>query len=199
MDKETLKKRLDEVKAKIKVNSKDAHFADMLVDELLSLKGQLGIEPTLVHIPTADVVKSLKGDTFEMSLTKQGDAVYHVYGGYTIVADGARMRSLANTIADYIVNQEFVKDLDEKEREIYDLDLSATAYVLNIPMLAFSDQDLKFDLAAKIVQWLRETYEKALSEPLQEETPQADAVFEDAAKALDDLKKETKKTKRKKA
>lgn len=199
MDKETLKTKLDEVKAKIKVNSKDAHFADMLIDELLSLKGQLGIEPTLVHIPTADVVKSLKGNTFEMSLTKQGDAVYHVYGGYTIVADGARMHSLAKTIADYIENQDLAKDLDEKERELYELDLSATAYILNIPMLAFCDQDLKVDLASRIIQWLRESYEKALSKPLQEETPQADAVFEDAAKALGDLEKETKKAKRKKA
>lgn len=199
MDKETLKQRLDEVKTKIKVNSKDAHFADMLIDELLSLKGQLGIEPTLVHIPTADIVQSLKGETFEMSLTKHGDAIYHVYGGYTIIADGTRMRSLAGTIADYVANQEFVKDLDEKEREVYDLDMSATAYVLNIPMMAFSDQDLKFDLATKMVSWLRATYDKALNEPLQEETPELDAAFEDAAKTIEEVKKETKKPRKRKS
>jgi hypothetical protein len=192
MDKETLKSKLDEVKAKIKINSKDAHFADKLIDELLSLKGQLGIEPTLVHIPVDDVVKSLKGETFEMSVTKHGDAIYHVYGGYTIIADGTRMRSLAGSIADYVVNQELVKDLDEKEREAYDLDLSATAYVLNIPMLAFSDADLKYDLASKIVTWLRETYEKAMEQPLQEETREQDVAFENAAKAIEDVKKSVK-------
>lgn len=192
MDKKELTKKLNEVKKKIKANSKDAHFAEALIDEALSLKGQLGVEPTIVHIPSEDVVKTLNGDTFEMSLTKHGDAVYHVYGGYTLIADGQRMRSLANTIADYIVNQDLVKDLDEKEKELYDLDLSATAYVLNIPMFAFSDPELKYDLASKIVSWVRETYEKAMEQPLQEETREQDAAFEDAAKAIENMKKSVK-------
>lgn len=192
MDKKELNKKLNDVKKKIKANSKDAHFAEALIDEALSLKGQLGIEPTIVHIPTEDVVKTLKGDTFEMSLTKHGDAIYHVYGGYTLIADGQRMRSLANTIADYIINQDLVKDLDDKEKELYDLDLSATAYVLNIPILAFSDADLKYDLASKIVTWLRETYEKAMEQPLQEETREQDVAFESAAKAIEDVKKSVK-------
>lgn len=188
MDKKELTKKLNDVKKRIKANSKDVHFAETLIDEVLSLKGQLGIEPTIVHIPTDDVVKTLKGDTFEMSLTKHGDAIYHVYGGYTLIADGQRMLSLANTIADYIINQDLVKDLDDKERELYDLDLSATAYVLNIPMFAFSDPDLKYDLASKIVSWFRETYEKAMEQPLQEETREQDVAFEDAAKAIDNMK-----------
>lgn len=192
MDKKELNKKLNDVKKKIKANSKDAHFAEVLIDEALSLKGQLGIEPTIVHIPTEDVVKTLKGDTFEMSVTKHGDAIYHVYGGYTLIADGQRMRSLANTIADYIINQDLVKDLDDKEKELYDLDLSATAYVLNIPMIAFSDADLKYDLASKIVTWLRETYEKAMEQPLQEETREQDVAFENAAKAIEDVKKSVK-------
>jgi hypothetical protein len=192
MDKKELNKKLNDVKKKIKANSKDAHFAEALIDEALSLKGQLGIEPTIVHIPTEDVVRTLKGDTFEMSVTKHGDAIYHVYGGYTLIADGQRMRSLANTIADYIINQDLVKDLDDKEKELYDLDLSATAYVLNIPMIAFSDADLKYDLASKIVTWLRETYEKAMEQPLQEETRERDAAFENAAKAIEDVKKSVK-------
>lgn len=188
MDKKELTKKLNDVKKRIKANSKDVHFAETLIDEVLSLKGQLGIEPTIVHIPTDDVVKTLKGDTFEMSLTKHGDAIYHVYGGYTLIADGQRMLSLANTIADYIINQDLVKDLDDKERELYDLDLSATAYVLNIPMFAFSDPDLKYDLASKIVSWFRETYEKVMEQPLQEETREQDVAFEDAAKAIDNMK-----------
>lgn len=192
MDKKELNKKLNDVKKKIKANSKDVHFAEALIDEALSLKGQLGIEPTIVHIPTEDVVQTLKGDTFEMSVTKHGDAIYHVYGGYTLIADGQRMRSLANTIADYIINQDLVKDLDDKEKELYDLDLSATAYVLNIPMIAFSDADLKYDLASKIVTWLRETYEKAMEQPLQEETREQDVAFESAAKAIEYVKKSVK-------
>lgn len=192
MDKEQLKERLNDVKKKIKANSKDAHFAETLIDELLSLKGQLGIEPTLVHIPLNDVVKTLKGKTFEMSLTKHGDAIYHVYGGYTIIADGNRMPALAQTIGSYVTHQELVNELDEKEQELYVLDLSATTHVLNIPMLAFGDQDLKYDLATIMIKWLRESYAKALGMPLQEETREQDVAFEKAAVALDEINNQTK-------
>lgn len=192
MSNDKLNKKLEDIKKKIKANSKDAHFADALISDLLSIKGQMSIEPTIVHIPEADVVKKLKGETFEMAVTKHGDAVYHVYGGYTIIADGSRMRSLAQSIADYVIHQDLVNDLDEKERELYDLDMSATAYVLNIPMYAFSDQDLKYDLATKVVSWLRETFEKNMNIPLQDETPAEDAKFHETTMAIEDIKAATK-------
>lgn len=188
MDKKTLNRKIGAVKKKIKANSKDAHFADTLIDELLSLKGQADIAPTLVHIPIADVVKTFKGDTFEMSVTKKGDAIYHVYGGYTIIADGHRMQSLAHAISDYVMNQDLVKELSEEAKELYNLDLSATAYVLNIPMIALSDYDFKYDLAAKVVSWVQKSYEDVLDMDLQEETREQDVAFEDATKALEELK-----------
>lgn len=188
MDKKTLNRKIGAVKKKIKANSKDAHFADTLIDELLSLKGQAGVEPTLVHIPVADVVKTFKGDTFEMSLTKHGDVVYHVFGGYTLVADGNRMHSLANTLTEYIMHEEIEKELDDKTREAFILDMEATAHVLNIPMIAFGDIDLKYELATVVIRYLRELYQTALDADLQEETREQDVAFEDATKALEELK-----------
>lgn len=188
MDKKELNKKLNDVKKKIKANSKDAHFAEALIDEALSLKGQLGIEPTIVHIPTEDVVKTLKGGTFEMSLTKQGDIIYHVYGGYTLIADGQRMRSLANTLTEYIMHEEIEKKLTDEEKEAFLNDMEATTHVLNIPMIAFGDIDLKYELATVVVRYLRELYQAALDADLQEETREQDVVFEDATKALEDIK-----------
>lgn len=193
MGKDTLKNKLNEVRAKIKNNSKDAHFADTLLDELLSIKGQIDVEPTLVYLKTSDIAKEIDGETFTMAIMKNGDAVYHVKGGYTIVADGTRMFGLAQTIKDYVENKELVPTLTKEERELYDLDLSATTYVLNVPMFAFSDQDLKFDIATMCLKWINDTYDKYINEPLQEETPELDAEFEDAAIALETIKDELKR------
>ena len=46
MDKKILKERLDDLVNQIKTNSKDAHFAKKLIDDLLSVKGQMMVEPT---------------------------------------------------------------------------------------------------------------------------------------------------------
>ena len=96
-DKNTLKQKLEETKAKIKSNSKDAHFADSLISDLLSIKGQLEHEPTLVHIAEVDIVSRFDGAHFEMCVTKDGTAVYRTRGGYTIVADYG-LTSLNSTI-----------------------------------------------------------------------------------------------------
>lgn len=193
MGKEELKSKLKELQAQFKANSKDAHFAQTLWDEIMSVKGQLDVEPSLVHIAIDDIVSELEGDTFTMAVTKNGDAVYHVKGGYTIIADGCRMVSLAETIKGYIEHKNIVETLDEADRELYDLDLSATSYVLNVPMFAFSDPELKYDIATICIQHLRKVYDEAMNAPLQDETPEENKAFEDATLALETLKDELKK------
>lgn len=196
MEKELLKSKLNELKTKIKTNSKDAHFAETLLDELLSIKGQIDVEPTLVHVPLSDVDRELDGETFTMAVLKNGDAIYHVRGGYTLIADGSRMFALAQTIKDYVDSKDLLGELTDEEREMYELDMSASTYVLNLPMYAFTDQDFKYDIATMCIKWLRESYDKALEEPLQEEDKELDDSFEDAAIALEDIKDGLKKTKK---
>lgn len=196
MEKELLKSKLNELKTKIKTNSKDAHFAETLLDELLSIKGQIDVEPTLVHVPLSDVDRELDGETFTMAVLKNGDAVYHVRGGYTLIADGSRMFALAQMIKDYVDSKDLLGELTDEEREMYELDMSASTYVLNLPMYAFTDQDFKYDIATMCIKWLRESYDKALEEPLQEEDKELDDSFEDAAVALEDIKDGLKKTKK---
>lgn len=178
MDKEQLKKKLEEVKVKIKTNSKDAHFADTLIDEILSIKGQLDVEPTIVHIEEKDVVQSFDGGNFTMSITNRGDAVYHVKGGYTLVAD-YRMVGLSKTIAGYVLDQDVFDTLNDDEKELVSLDMSATTLVLNAPIYAFSSEDLKYDLATMLVKFLREEYDKYIENPLQDENVALDLDFEE--------------------
>ena len=185
-----MKSKLTELKAKIKTNSKDAHFADALIEELLSVKGQIDVEPTLAYVPINDIVDKLEGDTFTMAVLKNGDAVYHLKGGYTIVADGARMYGLAQTIKNHIEDSKTYDTLSDEQREMYDIDSSATTYILNCPTFAFSDQTMKYDIATTIIKRLNAMYETALNADLQAEDKVADAAFENAAIALENIKSE---------
>lgn len=185
-----MKSKLNELKAKIKTNSKDAHFADTLIAELLSVKGQIDVEPTLAYVPISDIVDKLEGDTFTMAVLKNGDAVYHLKGGYTIVADGARMYGLAQTIKNHIEDSKTYDTLSDEQREMYDIDSSATTYILNCPTFAFSDQTMKYDIATTIIKRLNAMYETALNADLQAEDKVADAAFENAAIALENIKSE---------
>ena len=192
MDKNVLKERLEEVKNNLITNSKDAHWAKNAIDELLSLKGQLEHEPTLVYLPVKDVENKLEGGTFEMSIMKDGTAVYHTYGGLTVVAK-PNLTSLAGTIAEYVGSQEYVATLNEEEKELFDLDLSAFGYIMSLPMFAFSNKEFTYSIASNIVEFLRKSADELLNEELHEETSEdieMNERFKDASLALEEMKEE---------
>lgn len=186
MNKTELKKKLEDVKSKLKTNSKDVHFADALIDELLSIKGQIDHEPTLAYLPLSEVEAQLKGDTFEMSAMKDGTMVFHTFGGYTLIAS-PRLASLNETLRQYVFGQELLKNLNEEELDIYELNLAATTQVLTAPSYAFCDEDLKFGIAKMLIEWIRKTYETQMSKPLATEDLGSQAKWEDAMAAVDDI------------
>lgn len=195
MGKLSLKKELDEVKNLIISNSKDAHWAKNAIDDLLSLKGQLDNEPTIVYTPISKIERTVKGDTFELHEMKDGTAIYHVYGGYTVVVD-ARMSSLNMAIKDYIDLMSDSSNLSEENRTNFELSLSAFGYIMSCPMFAFTSEEFTFDLASKIVEFLRESSESLLNEELKDETSEdvdLNNRFKDATMALEELKEDINK------
>lgn len=175
----------------MKSNSKDAHFADTLISDLLSLKGQLEHKSTLVYVAEDDIVDRFDGAHFEMCITKDGTAVYRTRGGYTIVADYG-LSSLNKTISNFIALSKNEVKLSDDEMEAVLLDLDANAHVLNIPMIAFSDLNFKFELAKMVIKFLRDTYDKAMDASLQDETPEENKVFKDGITAIHDTVAEIK-------
>lgn len=195
MKKETIKKKLEEVKSQLKGITTDAAFADKLIDKMLSYKGQLDTEETIVHVPIKNVVNEYKGDTFEMATLKDGTAVYHVYGGLTVVAN-PNLLNLVGTIEGYIEAGKNEEMLTDEERKNYELDLSAFAYVMSLPMFCFSDMAFKYEIASKVVEFLREKTEEALNRELEDETREDiedNNAFRDATMALEELKEELNK------
>jgi hypothetical protein len=195
MDKSELKKKLDEVKNLILTNSKDAHWTKNALDELLSLKGQLDHEPTIVHTPISKIERTVKGDTFELHEMKDGTAIYHVYGGYTVVVD-SRMSALNNAMKEYIALMSDYSNLSEEEQTNVKLSLSAFGYIMSCPLFAFTSEEFTFDMASKIVEFLRESAESLLNEELKDETSEdveLNSRFKDATMALEELKEDINK------
>lgn len=187
MEKTEIKSKMNEVVAKIKANSKDAKYAGKLVDSLLSLKGQMDIEPTLIHLPVSEVVDKIESETYRICLCKSGEAVYHMKGGMDIVVQ-PNASSLYRYLTDIIGVQSSTDLLNEDEQALFMQDVIASTYVLNIPFLAFGDLDLKYKLANFIIEYLADLQQSALEEmELHDETPIENEQFKEATLALETL------------
>ena len=143
------------------------------------------VEPIVLDCGKAIEGKCFKGETFELTKTNKG-ICYHVFGGYSIFVTPNNI-ALYETLDDLIENQETYNQLTGKEREDFDLNLSAIGYVLDVPLFAFSNAEFTFDLASKVVNFLQKVYDEAMNAPLQEETVREDQEFKDAILGLEDL------------
>lgn len=191
MKRETIEKKLKECKEQLKTNSKDAHFSEKLIDRMLSYKGQLGVEPIAFDCGTPIEGQEFKGETFEIVKTTKG-IVYKMYGGYVIFVE-PQNKALYETLSYYIDSQDEYAKLEGEAKEQYELTLSAIAYVLNAPLFAFNSEDLTFQLATNIIDYLKSTFDTLMEQPLQEETFVEDNEFKEATLALESLKDEIKK------
>lgn len=183
-----LHEKIRSLKKQIETNSKDAHFAKVLVDELLSTKAQLCIEP--IELNVGKKVDEFKGETFTIVKTDRG-CLYHEYGGYNIFVT-PNQTALYTTLVDYVDNKDTYFELKGEEKEIFELNMSAIAYCLSVPKFCFSDVEFTYDIATKVIQFLTKSYEKAMEEPLQEETIEEDEQFKEATLGLENIKEEIK-------
>ena len=188
MDKKVLKERLDELVRQIKLNSKDAHFADKLIGDLLSVKGQMGIEP--IALDCGKEVDEWRGETFRITLTDKG-VLYHEYGGYSVFVTPNNV-ALYDVLSDLVVNKEEYAELEGESRENFESLLTIIAYNVSLPRVSFLDKDYPQEIALKTMEFLRKMYDDLMDKELQYETPTEDAEFKEATLALEDLKESAK-------
>ena len=183
--KEEIRKRIDEVKNLIKTNSKNAHHAEKLIDELITLDREKRHEATLVHIPMDNVSKTFKGDTFELCYTKQGEAVYRTFGGYTIICSSMfnALNSTISAMIDYL-NGDIKEEFTDEQKQLVENDHIATTWMLNLPLHACSDLELKYDLTNRFMEHISKLQEV---DELQEETYEEDAQFKDAMIGMENV------------
>lgn len=187
MDKKILKERLNEVKNQLRTNAKDVHFFDKLIDEALSLKGQMGVDP--IALDCGKEEDEWAGETFRITLTNKG-VLYHEYGGYSVFVT-PNNTALYDVLSDLVVNKDEYAALEGEQKENFESLLTIIAYNLSVPRIAFLDRDFPQEIAIKTMEFLRKMYDDLMSKELQEETPKEDAAFKEATLALEDLKAST--------
>lgn len=184
MNKKELKDKLNEVVLQIKSNSKDAHYCDTLIQELLSLKGQIDIQPT--ELDCGKKTDEYDGGLYRITITDKG-VLYHEYGGYSIFVR-PNITSLYDTLVSIVDIQKNSASFSKEEKEQYDLTTSAASYCLSVPKIVFTDADLTFKIATEVIEHIQSKYDELLGQDLQEETPIENAQFEEATKAMESLK-----------
>lgn len=185
MDKKVLKERLDEVKKQLRTNAKDVHFFDRLIDEALSLKGQMGVEPMFAYLPENEIVDRIKGDNYELVYTKT-HAGYRL-GGYAILVQNHY--GLGGQIMNYIDTMKDTSNLDEKQKEIFEFDLAASMLNFNAILFAANDFEFRYQLNELVVNYLTKKQEELNNMELQEETAEEDREFYATLKAVETIEK----------
>lgn len=176
MNKKELKKQIDEVVSQIKTNSKDAKFADSLIDKLLSLKGQYDVEPTRVCVEEKDVVKEYDFESVRYIRCKSC-IIFQAKGGMSVVVSH-RMTALFEHLNVLLDMKDRYESLTDEEKLTYETLYSATTFILELPIFATCDDEFFVGISSDIINRLNRLTEKNLEEPLKEETHKENAEFE---------------------
>ena len=183
MDKEVLKERLNEVKNQLRTNAKDVHFFDKLIDEALSLKGQMDIEPMFAYLPENEIVDRIKGNNYELVYTPK-QAGYRL-GGYSIIVQNNY--GLGGQIMNYVDTMKDTSNLDEKQKEIFELDLAASMLNFNAILFAANDFEFRYQLNELVVKYLEKKQNELNNVEVSEETTEEDREFYATMKAIETI------------
>lgn len=185
MDKKAIKKELDEILIQLKNNSKDAKFADKLIDKAMSLKGQLDVEAFILCIPESDVKKKYDFGSFEV-LDCKGGILFHVHGGYFSYVT-MRMVNLYEHLRAVLEMYDNINDADEIQKNVTTAVVNATWIDMQIPLNIGLSDDTLFEFAELAVNKLKELQDKMVNAELQEETHEENAKFENDNQMLNEI------------
>ena len=183
MDKEVLKERLNEVKNQLRTNAKDVHFFDKLIDEALSLKGQMDVEPMFAYLPENEIVDRIKGNNYELVYTPK-QAGYRL-GGYSIIVQNHY--GLGGQIMNYVDTMKDTSNLDEKQKEIFEFDLAASMLNFNAILFAANDFEFRYQLNELVVKYLEKKQNELNNVEVPEETTEEDREFYATMKAIETI------------
>lgn len=184
MDKKILKERLEDVKKQLRTNAKDVHFFDKLIDEALSLKGQMGVEP--IALDCGKETDEWAGNTFRITLTDKG-VLYHEYGGYSVFVT-PKNAALYDALSDLVENKDVYAKLEGESKENFETLLTIIAYNLSLPRISFMDREFPQEIAIRTMEFLTKLYEDLMNKELMEETVEKDREFREEMETIEAFK-----------
>lgn len=179
--------KIKEVKSQIKANSKDAHFADALIKELLSLKGQSDHQPMYLCVPESEVVKTYDFGSFTISNCK-GGILFHTKGGYNAYVS-PRVKILYEHLELLLNMKENYDGMDDEGHKAYGNLFTMITTVLMAPLMAPITAKGLADSANSLVEIFNREANILANQPLMEEDYHANAEFNNIVAATEELKK----------
>lgn len=179
-----LQEKLKAAKAKIIANSKDAHFAESLISELIGLQKQADVEAVELIVPCAEVERKHRiDDVTSLAKATRGYLYKHGETSYVYVPFGS------NTL--FSAMEQFDELLSKPSRtEEEDLLIVMIQRMLQWHTVAFCDEESLIEsatAAVKILEGVVERYNISVSIPETETDIKANAEFEQERKAVDEL------------
>lgn len=179
------KQKISDLVLRLKGICSDQHYATSLIDEILSLKGQLSIVPTELYVPLDEVLEEYDFGHFKLLDTLKGVIIKTT--GYCIYVE-MRIQSLYGQVKALMEYKKRYDTLTEEERSNYDMLLAGTMVILLNPLVCFSDDDYWINQTTYITKEQNELFQKILETPLQKEKPKEDMDMEDIINATEQLK-----------
>ena len=158
--------------------SKDPHFAESLIEDVLNLKAQMCVEATELYVREKDVIEVLDFDSVCFKICTTG-ILFHAKSGYTTWIE-PRCRALFGEIVEMLKAKKEILALSEEERKNFDaeeLDMreqffNAWVHTLEMPVAASVSPKILFDTASAFLKSFREETDRMLKQPLHEENVQ---------------------------
>ena len=173
-----IQKKLLEKTKQLTAISKDPHFAESLIEDILSLKAQMCIEATELYVREKDVIEVLDFDSVCFKVCTTG-ILFHAKSGYTTWIE-PRCRALFGEIVEMLKAKKENLALSEEERKNFDaeeLDMreqffNAWVHTLEMPVAASVSPKILFETATAFLKSFREETDRMLKQPLHEENVQ---------------------------
>ena len=190
MQKNEQKKELKEAKEKLLSNCKDRKFGEAMLDRVVSLKGQLSVEPAIVFVSADSVVKEYDFEHFKLIRTK--NEIIYKSNGYKLIVK-PWLSSLYGQLDMLLNYKEKESVLTEEEKLLYTDLFNASMLILQIPLVAFTDDEFMFEMATSYIKYLNAMAEKSVE--LKEETSEdaeKNKKFDEAVILAEKFKEESK-------
>lgn len=186
MDKKVLNERLNELIRQIRLNSKDAHFAEKLTDDLLSVHRQKLLEKNYVFDLGAELYKIERG-SFYLAKHEKG-VLFHIYNSFDMVipiSNNSLYGTLSAILEERMNEYEKMSDADKQDHDTF---VEVVGIILAMPLNILNDTEFAIDIATQVMKRTNEIYEKAINSELQDETVERDADFKQMILATEELK-----------
>ena len=186
-NRENLQKTFKSKIQKLKVLCNDAHHAEKLINDIISIKGQLDIKPTLVYLQIDDIVKEYDFGHFKLILMK--NCIVVKVAGFEMVVYPMQ-QTLYGQLKFIINTHENNSELSDEEKDTFSVFFNATMSIIMTPLICFCDDKFWLDIATYIAQKQNDFFIEKLETPLQDETPEEDTEFNNVVSAIEYFKKE---------